>query len=275
MLYCWPQIERRCDAETSSGKAKFITRFKENESDMAKSTTNKSQIYIIHAKKTRFIKVGTSNEPSKRLRGVQTGNMYKLAVVNQFDGTAQDEVAIHRLFRAYRKEGEWFELPRNTSPVLAAELARFCTAARHRFQVATYCSFGVLRLKVTQMGTKKEVGVGAVGYDREDQLCWLIQRPWVESKSRYINLPTMMAQGANLFGVPYVLSSCPPLTGGWIHWAALACAVASVVTAWLWLRDSSLTKAQWWILKAFQCFCALQTGYCLARMVIWLQYGKQ
>lgn len=76
-------------------------------------------IYFIRAK--NHIKIGfTRSTVETRLRHIQLGNPYKLEVLGQITGGARMERRLHRKFKKYRAQAEWFRA--------APELVKFVRA---------------------------------------------------------------------------------------------------------------------------------------------------
>lgn len=73
-------------------------------------------IYVI-GNEDGYVKIGiTSGSIERRLRAIQTGSSTKLHVVRTWEPTGENsdrigERILHRLFRYYRANGEWFHLP--------------------------------------------------------------------------------------------------------------------------------------------------------------------
>ncbi len=72
------------------------------------SSTN-SFVYVIGPPGSGRVKIGTSLNPQKRLKELQTGNPDRLEVLWAAPGGRDLESALHRTFSAYRIEGEWFD----------------------------------------------------------------------------------------------------------------------------------------------------------------------
>jgi len=67
-------------------------------------------VYVIQAGDDGPVKIGyTSGPAEKRLRGLQTGNPYKLRILKVFDGDERHESELHRRFAGHRIRGEWFD----------------------------------------------------------------------------------------------------------------------------------------------------------------------
>ena len=68
------------------------------------------------------VKIGFTESQSaqERLRGVQTGNPAKLAVLHEMEGSFRDEKEIHDLLSAYRLNGEWFDASQMPHEIKAA-----------------------------------------------------------------------------------------------------------------------------------------------------------
>jgi hypothetical protein len=83
-------------------------------------------VYIITEPRERFTKVGMSENPVKRLAGLQTANPFPLHLVYaspHFERwkAAQIERLIHEHLSQYAMQGEWFSCDANTA--LAAMIA--------------------------------------------------------------------------------------------------------------------------------------------------------
>lgn len=72
-------------------------------------------VYIISSSKQRSSKVGISNDPQRRLKGLQTGNALTLSVSSVYWMRSRDDALLlesetHRelLRRGYKRKGEWF-----------------------------------------------------------------------------------------------------------------------------------------------------------------------
>lgn len=77
-------------------------------------STQEGYVYLFHDKSRFRYKIGYSVNPLKRLEQVRSQSPYKNAeIVYAFptDNMRRDELKLHRVFKHYRKDGEWFELP--------------------------------------------------------------------------------------------------------------------------------------------------------------------
>ncbi|MFJ8856618.1 GIY-YIG nuclease family protein [Streptomyces sp. NPDC102437] len=68
-----------------------------------------SFVYVIGPAGSTRVKIGTSNNPEKRLKELQTGNPDRLGILWSTPGGRELESMLHRAFAAYRVEGEWFD----------------------------------------------------------------------------------------------------------------------------------------------------------------------
>ncbi len=68
-------------------------------------------IYVFHAQGTPRVKLGVTRNIEGRRRGLQTGCPYKLVLLAKWLCPPSIEKRLHSHFAAYRREGEWFELP--------------------------------------------------------------------------------------------------------------------------------------------------------------------
>ena len=75
------------------------------------STTKPCLLYIIHAQGSSLCKIGITTDLPSRLRTIQTGCPYRCVVLATWPGSREIEARLHRHFAAYRRAGEWFELP--------------------------------------------------------------------------------------------------------------------------------------------------------------------
>ena len=67
-------------------------------------------IYFIKSE-SGHVKIGhTDNDIESRLYMLQNGNPFKLTVLKTIDADSLQETLIHRKFKKYRCEGEWFLL---------------------------------------------------------------------------------------------------------------------------------------------------------------------
>lgn len=61
-----------------------------------------------------YYKIGrTKRDPIKRLKELKTANSQELNLVSFFESKwgPRIEINLHRIFKSYRCEGEWFKLP--------------------------------------------------------------------------------------------------------------------------------------------------------------------
>jgi hypothetical protein len=68
-------------------------------------------LYLIRCKEAH--KIGVASDVRSRIASLQTGNPYKLELVDcyQFTNAEVVERALHQRFAEYRTLGEWFEIP--------------------------------------------------------------------------------------------------------------------------------------------------------------------
>jgi hypothetical protein len=64
------------------------------------------------------VKIGKSVDPAKRLAQLQTSHSRPLSLVAVLDG--DHEAVCHRLFAAFRKTGEWFQLDERHAQLIDA-----------------------------------------------------------------------------------------------------------------------------------------------------------
>lgn len=58
----------------------------------------------------RFVKVGVSCDPQRRMANLQTSNAERVKLITSVPGTARLEHAIHESFREWKRHGEWFDV---------------------------------------------------------------------------------------------------------------------------------------------------------------------
>lgn len=78
---------------------------------MSNPTTRQSYVYVLHAQGTPRVKLGVAYDVEKRRKDLQTGCPYPLVLLAAFPCPRHAERKLHRHFAAYRKSGEYFELP--------------------------------------------------------------------------------------------------------------------------------------------------------------------
>ena len=95
---------------------------------------NTDYVYLIRMGRTKFYKIGKSNDPQGRLASMQTASPYKLKIVHVFkaDNAAAAEEALHHRLHEARMEGEWFKLTDEQQRLLVSVTAftltrRLCT----------------------------------------------------------------------------------------------------------------------------------------------------
>lgn len=66
--------------------------------------------FVYFAAAGRFVKVGVSCDPKRRMAALQTSNAERVKLITSVPGTARLEHAIHEAFVGCRRHGEWFEM---------------------------------------------------------------------------------------------------------------------------------------------------------------------
>lgn len=66
------------------------------------------EVYFVIDENMKRLKVGTSVNPAKRLRSIQTGNADKLVIYGTVQGDRHFEKQLHGEFAEHRLNGEWF-----------------------------------------------------------------------------------------------------------------------------------------------------------------------
>ena len=65
-------------------------------------------IYFIQSDENGLIKIGSSTDPERRLRELQTSSNAPLRILLTLPGTSEEEALLHERFRNYRQQGEWY-----------------------------------------------------------------------------------------------------------------------------------------------------------------------
>ena len=63
-------------------------------------------VYLIEA--PAYLKIGTTEDPPRRLRDLQIANHAVLKLRRVFSGDGRLEQRLHKIFASFRKHGEWF-----------------------------------------------------------------------------------------------------------------------------------------------------------------------
>jgi hypothetical protein len=66
------------------------------------------EVYFVIDENMKRLKVGTSVNPKKRLRSIQTGNADRLVIYGTVQGDRHFEKQLHNEFAQHRLNGEWF-----------------------------------------------------------------------------------------------------------------------------------------------------------------------
>jgi len=68
-------------------------------------------IYFITFSNRKFVKIGFSDNPEKRILELQTGNPYKLQLLHVISGNYETEKGFHESLSKYRvRNSEWFKV---------------------------------------------------------------------------------------------------------------------------------------------------------------------
>lgn len=67
------------------------------------------RIYFVRPNGKGPVKIGFATNVMGRLSALQVSHHRKLVIVGLMAGSVQDEKALHKQFKQYRKEGEWFD----------------------------------------------------------------------------------------------------------------------------------------------------------------------
>lgn len=80
-----------------------------------------SWVYVIGVPGASVVKIGVARDVESRLRGIQNGNPAKLEVLWRTPGSYDLEGELHKKFRRFRKQGEWFDF-KESNPVACVAL---------------------------------------------------------------------------------------------------------------------------------------------------------
>jgi hypothetical protein len=73
-------------------------------------------VYLIQSREDGRYKIGISKHPNKRIGELQTANSSELKLIDKYQTIFpyEIEIALHSMYSASRKKGEWFELQLDT-----------------------------------------------------------------------------------------------------------------------------------------------------------------
>lgn len=106
---------------------------------MAESATElppTEYVYVIGAADSHLVKIGRTNNVSKRLGELQRMSPIRLEVLWQTEGGSWLEAALHRTFKDARAHGEWFEFPHgNAAERVSSVITELMTQAAEEQRV--------------------------------------------------------------------------------------------------------------------------------------------
>lgn len=119
--YDWKEIKKHYEAgknqseivlEFGCAKSSLSERIKKWNNGEIFIDNKESMVYIIQMGDFNIYKIGIADNPVKRIKQLQTGNPYKLKLVDSFYkwNARQVELRIHKRYNKYKMEGEWFKL---------------------------------------------------------------------------------------------------------------------------------------------------------------------
>jgi hypothetical protein len=102
---------------------------------------NTEYVYLIRMGRTKFYKIGKSNDPQNRLASMQTASPHKLKLLHTFkaDNATAAEEALHAALHHHRQEGEWFKLSdeqRDTITSITAYTSNHATIAGQSHKIS-------------------------------------------------------------------------------------------------------------------------------------------
>ena len=95
-----------CSAKVIEGRLKRLAKVGLHESRIP---IVPSFVYFIQEGTDGPIKIGTSENPRKRLKHLQTGHPKELVLMGAIDGDREKEFELHQKFDYLRLNGEWFK----------------------------------------------------------------------------------------------------------------------------------------------------------------------
>lgn len=134
-------------------------------------------VYLIGSSDSGILKIGHSNNPHKRLGGIQGGNPNKLEIFGLWYGGREFEQHLHRCFRVRRVRLEWFEFPDWQAAHLEID-----TEAK-KFGTHEWTELDALELYMESMTDEQsEIYEGAMAGDQEctEELeceCFIVRAP--------------------------------------------------------------------------------------------------
>jgi len=70
---------------------------------------NAKRIYAVLDRRTKSVKIGISNDPDARLKGLQTGSAHDLEMIGHVAGSFAAEASCHAALADHSLNGEWFK----------------------------------------------------------------------------------------------------------------------------------------------------------------------
>jgi hypothetical protein len=70
---------------------------------------SKDHLYFIQSDVTGAIKIGRSNDPDRRIKDLQTGNPYKIKLIQVLENKGHLEKALHKELKKFKIQLEWFD----------------------------------------------------------------------------------------------------------------------------------------------------------------------
>lgn len=75
-----------------------------------KVSDKKGYVYVIGNLEEKICKIGFSEKPKERLKGIQTGCPYLLKIILLFEADKYTETRLHHKYSRYKINGEWFNI---------------------------------------------------------------------------------------------------------------------------------------------------------------------
>lgn len=79
-------------------------------------------VYFIRAGHSGPVKIGTADDPERRLRHLQTAHYETLRIIRTLDGGVDVESWLHKRYKKHRIRGEWFDYQESMESIEPPEI---------------------------------------------------------------------------------------------------------------------------------------------------------
>lgn len=100
---------------------------------------NNMRLFTKKHNEIRFIKVGISQDPEKRLKQLQTGCPFPLAIIKLFkhDDARYLEQELHKDLERYNTSGEWFMIPQSGLTSTIKHLSKLVDSKKPNIKISS------------------------------------------------------------------------------------------------------------------------------------------